>query len=231
MSEKHLPTLLSQREMVQQTYADLMQSIFLRVDASIDSIEEMRSQPKSAENWKNAKFCYLQCRKICECAALAVLMAHSPYQISPRLKNKYNARLIFTELLQTNVEGLPIPVLFNTVHDPEGMSLITRLEARLDASGLKEIYEACDRRLHIGSFKLILSGKSPKYNADGMISWQVRLTNLLNSRIVRLLKVDAVLLVVLKDSQSLSLKCGFAGKQDGFLFQDGDDVRPLIDLA
>ena len=217
--------------MVQQTYADLMQQIFLRVDASIDSIEEMRSQPKIAENWKNAKLCYLQCRKICECAALAILMAHSPYQISPRLKNKYNARLIFTEQLQTNVEGLLIPVLLNTVHDPEGMSLITRLEARLDASGLKEIYEACGRRLHIGSFKLILSGKSLKYNADGIISWQVRLTNLLNSRIVRLLKVDAVLLVVLKDSQSLSSKCGFAGKQDGFRFQDGDDVRPLIDLA
>ena len=200
------------REEIGPIYVSLMQQIVLRLDAVRDSASEAVVDLGNPLNWKNAEFCYLQIRRICEYAAIAVLVAHGERQefISQSLIKEWNAGKLFQKLVSINPNAFPIPVVTHVNANGDGQHHLERRDRLLDAEAVSRIYNACGECLHASSLRRILNGNLPEYNFDDIATWANNLVRTLENHLILLPEISSVMLVALKDSEDGQVHCSFA---------------------
>ncbi|MFD1610336.1 hypothetical protein ACFSCW_00815 [Sphingomonas tabacisoli] len=219
----------SARERIGELYNALMTQIVFRLDATLESGKEARDNKDHPDNWKNAEFCYLQVRKVCEYLALAILVAHDGYEgaTSKKYRSSYHAGDLFDELMKLNRYAFPVPVLVMMDAQGEGRHHVEPKSNGLTIAELKYIYGQCSDRLHVGTLKKLLSGRAQAYDLTELMGWRNRLVETLNTHMVLLPEILSVLLVVLKDENDGLVHCAF-GDADGE-FVIGDRVEFAVD--
>jgi hypothetical protein len=200
------------REEIGPIYVALMQQVVVRQDAIRDSAAEAMGNPAHESNWKNAEFCYLQIRRICEYVAIALLVAHGENEqfLSSTLMKEWNAGKLFEKLTSLNPNAFPVPVVTELNAEGNGKHHVVPQKPTLDAKELARIYNACGDRLHSASLRRILNGKLPEYNFDDIRDWTNGLTKTLGNHLILLPEISSVMLVVLKDQDDGQVHCSFA---------------------
>lgn len=214
-------TLLT-REQIGPIYIALMQQIVLRLDAIRETATEAVANPTHGSNWKNAEFCYLQIRRICEYAAIAVLVAHGEHEqfLSSALLKEWNAGKLFQKLTSINRNAFPIPVVTEINAHGDGRHHVVPQERLLSAKELAQVYNACGDRLHASSLRRILQGKLPEYSFDDIGSWTNKFTATLQSHLILLPEISSVMLVALNDIEDGQVHCSFADANGPSTFGD-----------
>ena len=204
------------REVIGQYYLAFMQDIRLRLEAMQVSVDEAVKNIGHSDNWKNAEFCYLQIRKVCELISVATLIAHNEFEPfrSGQLLKEWRAIDLTERLLRLNQHGFPRGAEIEVDAHGAGMHHIRPREQGLDATGLKTIYATCSDRLHVGSLRRIISQGAPKYDFREITAWNNALVTLLSVHIIFLPEIRSVLVTVLKDEQDGNVHCTF-GDADG----------------
>lgn len=189
-----------------------MRQIVLRLEAIKNSAAEAVAQISHASNWQNAEFCYLQIRRICEYAAIGVLVAHGERTefLSQSFLKEWNAGKLFQKLISLNPNSFPTPVITHLNADGEGVHQLEIKERLLDGVGVATIYNACGDRLHASSLRRILKGKLPDYSFDDIASWANSLVRTLENHVILLPEVSSVMLVALRDKDDGQAHCSFA---------------------
>lgn len=200
------------REEIGGLYVALMEQIVSRLDAVRDSAGEAVSNLEHSSNWKNAEFCYLQIRRICEYAAIAVLVAHGERAefLTKSLLKEWNAGNLFQKLAALNPNSFPTPVKTHLNVNGDRFHHLEVKERLLDANAVRTIYNACGDRLHASSLRRILSGKLPEYSFEDIADWANSLVRTLENHLILLPEISSVMLVVLKDQEDGKVHCSFA---------------------
>lgn len=200
------------REEIGAVYIALMQQVVIRLEAIKESAAEAVSQISHTSNWQNAKFCYLQIRRVCEYAAIAVLVAHGERVefLSRSLLKEWNAGKLFQKLTSLNPNSFPIPVTTHVNAKGQGSHHLEIKERLLDGAAVTTIYNACGDRLHASSLRRILKGKLPDYSFDDIAAWANSLVRTLENHLILLPEISSVMLVALRDSDDGQVHCSFA---------------------
>jgi hypothetical protein len=211
------------REKIGDLYITFMEHIILRLGSIADSLSEVRANPTHADNWRNAEFCYLQIRKVCEYLALSVLVAHDLYRDTSvqRLAKDWHAAEIFSKLLGLNPYAFPIATVVKFDHDGPGRHHIEPTSPVLDSADLDRIYGVCGDRLYAGTLKRILASKVPPYSFEEIADWRNKLVLTLNNHMVRLPHIASILLVTMRHEDDQKVHCAFADAEGPFVI--GDD--------
>jgi hypothetical protein len=218
------PGIAEAREKIASLYAAMMEEVIVRLDAALASLTEAKENLGHADNWKNAEFCYLQIRKTCEYAALALLVAHELYQdtSTTSLAKKWHAGEIFAKLIEFNSYAFPHPITVHINHNGPGQHHVEPNDLILTANELQAIYGKCGDRLHVGSLKRILDGRLAAFDFVEITQWRNQLVGTLNNHMVRLPHIGSVLLVVLKDSTDGKVHCAWGQAEGPFVI--GEDT-------
>ena len=200
------------REEIGPIYIALMQQIVVRQDAIRDSAAEALGNPAHDSNWKNAEFCYLQIRRVCEYVAIGVLVAHGENEefLTSTLVKEWNAGKLFGKLTSLNPNAFPMPVVTELNPEGDGKHRVVPQRPALDAKELAKIYNACGDRLHSASLRRILNGRLPEYNFDDVRDWTNGLTKTLGNHLILLPEISSVMLIVLNDIEDGQVHCSFA---------------------
>ena len=212
MSEKGTTFSPLGREEIGGIYIGLMQQIVIRLDAVRDAAAEAVANLDHSLNWRNAEFCYLQIRRICEYAALAVLVAHGERAefLTNSLLKEWNAGNLFQKITLLNPNSFPTPVKTHLNANGSGMHHLEIKERLLDGDAVKTIYNACGDRLHASSLRRILEGKLPEYSFDDIADWANSFVRTLENHLILLPEISSVMLVALRDSDDGQVHCSFA---------------------
>ena len=200
------------REEIGRIYIALMRQIVIRLDAVRDAAGEAAANVEHPSNWKNAEFCYLQIRRICEYAAIAVLVAHGERAefLTNSLLKEWNAGNLFQKLTSLNPNSFPRPVKTHLNANGSGVHHLEIKDRLLDGDAVKMIYNACGDRLHASSLRRILKGKLPEYSFEDIADWANSLVRTLENHLILLPEISSVMLVALRDSEDGQVHCSFA---------------------
>jgi hypothetical protein len=214
------------RHKIAELYIAFMDHIVLRLDSIADSLSEFRSNPDHPDNWRNAEFCYLQIRKVCEYLALSVLVVHDLYQDTSvqRLAKDWHAAEIFSKLLELNPYAFPIATEVKFDHNGPGRHHIEPTPPVLEPADLDRIYGICGDRLHAGSLKRILASKVPPYNFEEITNWRNKFVLTLSNHMIRLPHISSILLVVMRHEDDKKVHCAFADAEGPFVIGDDPTV-------
>lgn len=221
-----LEPVLAAREKIGSIYAAMMQEVVVRLNSTLESLNEAKADWGHVDNWKNAEFCYLQIRKSCEYAALAVLVAHELYEdtSAAKLAKEWHAGDIFSKLIELNPYAFPVPMTVQIDHNGPGQHYVEPAETVLEAKELQAIYGKCGDRLHVGSLKRILDGRLAGFDFNEIAHWRNQLVTTLNNHMVRLPHIGSILLVVLKDQNDGLVHCAWGEAEGPFVIGDDPTV-------
>jgi hypothetical protein len=212
----------AKRTRVSDIYIALMQNIKTRIEAVQMSLQEVNSNANHPDVWKNAEFCYLQIRKICECMALAASAGHDLYlDEHTSVKSKeWHADAIFRKLTKTNKHCFPVAC---TVVRNEGQQhTVNRNGDSMTIATFSEIYGQCAGRLHVGSLRNILNQTLPAFDFPEIAQWLNQLCRLLSQHMIMMPDINKVMIVTLIDDQNRDVPIAFAEANGAFKI-DGDD--------
>lgn len=195
-------------------YCDLMEELKARVQ-TLQEVVGGISEPTNEQHHRHNVFIleglYLHLRKCCEILACAMLVAQAVDERfrSSALYKQYRADKLLEKVSRLNPLSFPRPVGPGNWTAGE-VQIVAEYPPIFTARELKELYFACDERLHWGRLGEILSGKKRELRRDAIEMWVDKLiTGLLNHKI-DLPSRGRSMLVQMNDPETGRVCCRFA---------------------
>jgi hypothetical protein len=145
--------------------------------------ETIRSLPDNGTLGSVTRYelCFLQFRMICELIALGCLVAHGDIieTKSVRLRRAYEADWILKQLTKLHADFFPVPGQTIDFEAKKGLRFIPFDGDSLTKSDLIKLYARTGSVLHRGTIEN-LAPLATKVNFPEVISWERKISNLLN---------------------------------------------------
>lgn len=189
-------------------YTQFMEQIKVRLAAVGHALHNANAERHTANGFLHAEFACLQIRRVTELVAVAVLVAHNELEEfrKGKLVEEWNPDALFKALTKMNKESFPLPFEFGET-DAEGIAeIFIHDTGYLNRETFCRIYHDCCQRLHAGSLKDMLAGKT-RYDLGEIQAWQKELMRLLNTHLILLPERKRTMVVMMAQAPDECVKC------------------------
>jgi hypothetical protein len=169
-------------------YNAFCMEILKRLDAIDESLLEWEPGFDDPHAWKNAEFCALQIRKICELFAASVTIVHTIFGHSLDLKPWQPKRLL-EDVGKVSEHPTPIPI----APLADGERHLTPLFKPIHAKDIVAVYRWCSTIVHLPPITDIIEQTQKPINFSNLACWAKRLRTIYSSHIILLPDCDGAL--------------------------------------
>jgi hypothetical protein len=195
-------------------YCALMEELKARVDTVVEFVHNV-SEHQSVSQLRHNTFVfeglYLQLRKICELISLGVLLVHHVQRESwsKKIMKEWHPDVLLSEVTKLNPEAFPKPIV-PTEWTPSSAKQVAALQPVFTGEELSQLYWQCGDRMHVGSLKSILAGKTRKLDQAFVKEWAAKFRSGLGNHMIVMPDKGRGLLVRMAAPDTNHVQCTFA---------------------